>query len=94
MRHHHRPVPHLLGIEGTSGNSSTKLWFVVRPLEDAALAPVLTGLLSLIAMMLLPPGRRIPAALLVAVVATILVALLGGSAATCSSRASAVSTRG
>jgi sulfate permease, SulP family len=75
-------VPHLLGIEGASGNCFTKLWFVVRHLEDAALAPVLTGLLSLIAMLLLRRlAPRIPAALVVAVVATILVALLGGEAA-------------
>ena len=66
----------------TSGNFFNKLWFVVRNLEDAALAPVLTGLLSLIAMLLLRRlAPRIPAALVVAVVATILVALLGGEAA-------------
>jgi high affinity sulfate transporter 1 len=75
-------VPHLLGIEGASGNFFTKLWFVVRHLEDAALASVLTGSLGLIAMLL--PRRlapRVPAALVVTVVATILVALLGGEAA-------------
>jgi sulfate permease, SulP family len=75
-------VPHLLGIEGTSGNFFTKLWFVLRHLSDASLAPVLTGLLSLMAMLVLRHlAPRIPAALVVAVVATILVGLLGGEAA-------------
>ena len=75
-------VPHLLGIDGTSGNFFTKLWFVLQHLSDASLAPVLTGLLSLIAMLLLRHlAPRIPAALVVAVVATILVGLLGGEAA-------------
>src|SRR5262249_44213657 len=75
-------VPHLLGIEGASGNFFTKLWFVLQHLSDVSFAPVLTGLLSLIAMLLL---RRlaplIPAALVVAVLATILVGLLGGETA-------------
>jgi high affinity sulfate transporter 1 len=74
-------VPHLLGIEGTSGNFFTKLWFVLKQLRDLALAPAVTGLLSLIAMIslryLMP---RIPAALVVAVAATLLVGLLGGEA--------------
>ena len=75
-------VPHLLGIDGTSGNFFTKLWFVLQHLPDASLAPVLTGLLSLIVMLLLRHlAPRIPAALVVAVVATILVALLNGEAA-------------
>jgi MFS superfamily sulfate permease-like transporter len=75
-------VPHLLGIEGTSGNFFTKLWFVLRHLLDASLAAVLTGLLSLMAMLVLRHlAPRIPAALVVAVVATILVGLLGGEAA-------------
>jgi SulP family sulfate permease len=75
-------VPHLLGIEGTSGNFFTKLWFIVRHLPDVSLAPVLTGLLSLIAMLLLRHlAPRIPAALVIAVAATILVGLLGGEAA-------------
>jgi high affinity sulfate transporter 1 len=78
-------VPHLLGIEGASGNFFAKLWFVVRHLGDAALAPVLTGLLSLTAMLLLRRlAPRVPAALIVTVVATILVALLGGEAASVS----------
>jgi SulP family sulfate permease len=74
-------VPHLLGIEGTSGNFFTKLWFVLRHLTDAPLAPVLTGSLSLLAMLLLSHlAPRLPAALVVAVVATIFVGLLGGQA--------------
>src|SRR5262249_61820887 len=59
-------VPHLLGIEGTSGNFFTKLLFILQHLSDVSLAPVLTGLLSLSAMLLLrhrAPG--IPAALVV-----------------------------
>jgi high affinity sulfate transporter 1 len=75
-------VPHLLGIEGTSGNFFAKLWSVVEHLPDASLAPVLTGLLSLVAMLLLRHlAPRVPAALVVAVVATILVGLLGGETA-------------
>ena len=75
-------VPHLLGIDGTSGNFFTKLCFVLQHLPGASLAPVLTGLLSLAVMLLLRHlAPRIPAALVVAVVATILVALLNGEAA-------------
>jgi len=75
-------VPHLVGIEGSSGNFFTKLWFIVQHLSDVSLAPVLTGLLSLIAMVLLRHlTPRIPAALVVAVAAMILVGLLGGEAA-------------
>ena len=75
-------VPHLLGIPGTSGNFFTKLWHVLRHLPDASLAPVLTGLLSLGAMLVLRHlAPRIPAALVVAVVATVIVGLFGGEAA-------------
>src|SRR5689334_15247499 len=75
-------VPHLLGINGTSGNFFEKLWFVLRHLPDVSLAPALTGLLSLAAMLLLRRlAPRIPAPLVVAVVALILVSLLGGEAA-------------
>ena len=75
-------VPHLLGIHGTSGNFFNKLWFVLQHLSDASLAPVLTGLLSLVAMQLLRHlAPRVPAALVVAMVATILVGLLGGEVA-------------
>jgi len=75
-------VPHLLGIEGTSGNFFTKLWFMVQHLPDVLLAPVLTGLFSLTAMLLLRHlAPRVPAALVVAAAATILVGLLGGEAA-------------
>src|SRR5262249_42568901 len=74
-------VPHLLSIPGTSGNFFTKLWFALRHLPDASLAPVLTGLLSLAAMQLLRRlAPRIPAALVVASGATIAVGLLGGEA--------------
>jgi high affinity sulfate transporter 1 len=75
-------VPHLLGIEGTSGNFFIKLWSVLRHLPDISLAPVVTGLLSLIAMLLLRHlAPRIPAALVVAVAATFLVGLVGGETA-------------
>jgi sulfate permease, SulP family len=75
-------VPHLLGIDGTSGNFLTKLWFVLQHLPDASLAPVLTGSLNLIVMLLLRRlALRAPAALVVAAMATILVGLLGGEAA-------------
>ena len=75
-------VPHLLGISGTSGNFFTKLWFLLQHLSDASLAPVLTGLLSLAAMLLLRRlAPRLPSALVVAVVATVLVGLAGGEAA-------------
>ena len=75
-------VPHLLGIEGASGNFFAKLWFVLRHLPDTALAPALTGVLNLMAMLLLRRlVPRVPAALVVAVVATILVGLVDGEAA-------------
>jgi sulfate permease, SulP family len=74
-------VPHLLGIDGTSGNFFIKLWVVLRHLPNASLAPMLAGLLSLTAMLLLRHlAPRVPAALVVAVVATILVGLLDGEA--------------
>jgi sulfate permease, SulP family len=54
---------------------------VLRHLADAALAPVLTGLLSLAAMQLLRHfAPRVPAALVVMVVATAAIGLLGGEA--------------
>jgi sulfate permease, SulP family len=75
-------VPHLLGFNGTAGNFFTKLWFVLRHLPDASLAPVLTGLLSFMGMLLLRHlAPRLPAALVIAVVATILVGLFNGEAA-------------
>jgi len=75
-------VAHLLGIEGTSGNFFAKLWFMLRHLPDAALVPVLTGVLSLIAMLLLRRLiPRVPAALVVAIVASILVGVFDGKAA-------------
>jgi high affinity sulfate transporter 1 len=75
-------VPHLLGINGTSGNFFNKLWFVLEQLPGVSLAPALTGLLSLAAMLLLRRlAPRVPAPLFVAVAALILVGLLGGRAA-------------
>jgi high affinity sulfate transporter 1 len=75
-------VPHLLGITGGSGNFFMKLLAVLQHLPEASLAPVLTGLVSLLAMLLLRRlAPRAPAALIVAAAATILVALLGGEAA-------------
>jgi len=75
-------VPHLLGIEGASGNFFARLWSLSQHLPETALAPVLTGLLSLIAMLLLRGlAPRAPAALAVAVAATILVSLFHGDAA-------------
>jgi sulfate permease, SulP family len=46
-------VPPLLGLEGRSGNFFTKLWSALLHLRDASPLPVLTGLLSLVAMLLL-----------------------------------------
>jgi MFS superfamily sulfate permease-like transporter len=75
-------APHLLGINGPSGSFFEKLWFVLRHLPDVSLAPALTGLLSLAALLLLRHlAPRVPAPLVVAVVALILVGLLGGEAA-------------
>src|SRR5262249_41581282 len=75
-------VPHLLGIEGTSGNFFSKVWNVLQHLSDASLAPVLTGLLCLAAMQLLRYfAPRAPAALIVMIVATAAIGLLGGEAA-------------
>jgi high affinity sulfate transporter 1 len=75
-------VPHLLGIDGSSGNFFTKLWSALLHLSDAAVVPVLTGSLSLTAMLLLRRlAPRLPAALLVAFAATVLVSVLGGEAA-------------
>ena len=75
-------APHLLGIEGTSGDFFTKLWSILRHLPGVALAPALTGLFSLIAMLALRYlAPRIPAALVVAAGATILVSLFHGEAA-------------
>ncbi len=72
-------VPHLLGISGSSGNFFTKLWNVLRHLPDVSVAPALTGLLSLAAMVLLRRlAPRVPAALVVMAVATIVIGVLGG----------------
>lgn len=74
-------VPHLLGIEGVSGNSFAKLWSILRHLPDVAPAPALTGLLSLVAMISLRElVPKVPAALVVAAAATVLISLIGGEA--------------
>jgi high affinity sulfate transporter 1 len=74
-------VPHLLGISGASGNFFAKLWHIVQHLPDVSVAPVLTGVLSLLAMLLLRHlAPRVPAALVVMTIATILIGLLGGEA--------------
>ena len=74
-------VPHLLGISGASGNFFTKLWHVLQHLPDVSVAPALTGILSLAAMLLLRHSApAVPAALVVMAVATILIGLLGGEA--------------
>jgi high affinity sulfate transporter 1 len=74
-------VPHLIGIEGISGNFFAKLWFTVRHLADAAPVPALVGCLSLVAMLAL---RRlvplVPAALVVAVAATLFSYVFHGAA--------------
>jgi high affinity sulfate transporter 1 len=75
-------LPHLLGIDGPSGNFFTKLWSALLHLSDAPVVPVLTGSLSLTAMLLLRRlAPRLPAALLVAFAATVLVSVFGGEAA-------------
>jgi len=74
-------VPHLIGIEGVSGNFFTKVWNVLQHLSDVSFAPVLTGLLSLTAMALFRHfAPRVPAALIVMIVATASIGLLGGEA--------------
>jgi len=74
-------VPHLLGINGTSGNFFAKLWNVLRQLPDVSIAPALTGILCLAAMLLLRHlAPAVPAALVVMAAATISIGLLGGEA--------------
>jgi sulfate permease, SulP family len=75
-------VPHLLGINGTSGNFFSKLWDILQHLSDVTPAPALTGILCLAAMLLfryLAPA--LPAALVVLAAATIVIGVLGGEAA-------------
>jgi sulfate permease, SulP family len=74
-------VPHLLGIGTTSGNFFTKLWHILQHLPDVSAAPVVTGILSLAAMLLLRHlAPALPAALVVMATATIVIGLLGGQA--------------
>jgi MFS superfamily sulfate permease-like transporter len=75
-------VPHLLGIPGANNGFFTKLWFVLRHLREASPAPVLAGLLSLVAMLVLRRlAPRVPAALVIAAGATFLVGLFHGEVA-------------
>src|SRR5262249_46093362 len=75
-------VPHLLGITGASGNFFIKLWFVLQHLSNSPVVPVLTGSLSLLAMLFLRwLAPRVPAALVVMVTATIVVSLSGSESA-------------
>jgi sulfate permease, SulP family len=74
-------IPHLLGIDGVSGNFFTKAWNVLQQLPDVSVGPVLTGVFCLTAMLLLRHfAPAVPAALVVMAVATILIAQLGGEA--------------
>src|SRR5215469_6887287 len=74
-------VPHLLGIIGASGNFFAKTWSVLQHLPDVSVGSVLTGVLSLTAMLFLRyMAPAVPAALVVTAVATILIGLLGGEA--------------
>ena len=72
-------VPHLLGISGASGNFFTKLWHILQHLSDITLAPAVTGILSLTAMLLFRRfAPAVPAALVVMAIATVVIGLLGG----------------
>src|SRR5215471_67611 len=74
-------MPHLLGISGASGNFFAKTWNVLQHLPDVSVGPVLTGILSLTAMLFLRYlAPAVPAALVVMAAATILIGLLGGEA--------------
>src|SRR5262245_45446552 len=74
-------VPHLLGISSASGNFFTKAWHILQHLQEVSVGPALTGILSLIAMLLLRfMAPAVPAALVVMAVATITIGLLGGEA--------------
>src|SRR3974390_1279207 len=67
-------VPHLLGIDGTSGNFFAKLGNILQHLPDVSLAPALTGILCLAAMLLLRHlAPAVPAALVVMAAATIVI---------------------
>ena len=82
LRDHHRPGAASAGHRWHVRQFLHQALVRVQHLPDVSLAPVLTGLLSLIAMLLLRHlAPRVPAALVVAVAATILVGLLGGEAA-------------
>src|SRR3974390_306697 len=75
-------VPHLLGISGASGNFFMKLWHILQHLPEVSAAPVLTGVLSLAAMLLLRHlAPAVPAALVVMAAGAIAIGLLGGEEA-------------
>src|SRR5262249_30632834 len=74
-------APHLLGISSASGNFFMKLWHILQQLPEVSAAPVVTGVLSLAAMLLLRHlAPAIPAALVVMATATIVIGRLGGEA--------------
>jgi MFS superfamily sulfate permease-like transporter len=74
-------VPHLLGLNGTSGNFFAKLWYVLQHIADIPVLPALTGITCLAVMLLLRHlAPSVPAALVVMSVATIVIGLLGGEA--------------
>jgi high affinity sulfate transporter 1 len=74
-------VPHLLGLAGVQGDFFSKLWHVIQHLPEVSSGPVLTGVLSLVAMLCLRHlAPRVPAALVVIIVATAVIGLLGGEA--------------
>ena len=75
-------VPHLLGISGSSGDFFTKLWHILQHLGEASAGPALTGMLCLVALLLLRRlAPSVPAALVVMAAATTMIWLLGGEAA-------------
>ena len=75
-------MPHLLGIHGSPGDFFSKMWFLLHQTPSIRSAPLLTGLLSLLAILLL---RRfvpdVPSALIVAITAAVLGSIIGIDAA-------------
>lgn len=68
----------LVGLRGAPGDVLTKLLFILRNLREVSAPAAITGLASLVAMVLLRRvWPRLPSALIVAAGATVLVALLG-----------------
>jgi SulP family sulfate permease len=82
LRHDNRSGAASAGYRGATENFFAKARAVLQNLPDVSLAPALTGLLSLLAMLALRHVLpRLPAALVVAVGATAIVSLLGDAAA-------------